>query len=958
MLFEQRHKEDNTQNEKKILDVMGISSVDKLLDLALPESIREGEQSMPLPPALSEVEALKTIERLAKKNVVRKSLIGCGFYGTIMPEVIKRNVFENPGWYTAYTAYQSEIAQGRLEALFNFQTLTSELTGLPIASASLLDEGTAIAEGVSMAYRHAKQKKNKVLVIEGLHPQNISVLETRMEAQGVDIDFSLRTAVSNVDMELYFAVVLQLPTTRGMVYDIKPIVEQAHEAGSLVIVAIDPMFLVLAGSPAEWGIDIAVGSFQRFGIPLGYGGPSAAFLATTEALKRQLPGRIVGETVDTKGRKAYRFALQTREQHIRREKATSNICTSQVLLAVLSSFYAVYHGYDGLKEIALRIFSFAYRFYRQIENSSLEIVEAPALFDTVSLNAGDKTQLYYNKFLDAGYNVRRIGNELLSVTFDETITEDDFLDISRILNLSIEKQLNVEEAEQVFQNHVFPNYIRKKPILTQETFHLYRTETEMMRYCRKLMDKDLALDRSMIPLGSCTMKLNPASAMVPLSWKEFSDIHPFVPIEQAEGYHKIIEQLEHYLCTITGYDRISLQPNAGSQGEFSGLLAIRAYLKSIQEEHRNICLIPSSAHGTNPASAQMLGLDVVVVACDKDGNIDFNDLQEKVQVHASNLAVLMITYPSTHGVYEDKIKDICKLIHEYGGQVYIDGANLNALVGVAKIAMLGADVSHINLHKTFSIPHGGGGPGVGPIGVKSHLAPFLPGNIIKTHYDAIQAQKYAIGQVSSSPWGSTLVCIISWMYIRMLGEKGLVASTKKAVLNANYIATRLASHYSILYTGKNNKVAHECIIDMRMYKEYGIQVEDIAKRLIDYGFHAPTMSFPVVGTLMVEPTESESLYELDRFCDAMILIKQEIEKVMSGVWPKEDNPLVNAPHCAQDMVDDEWTHPYTRKEAAYPFYTDAESNDVYKYWSPVSRVDNAYGDKNLICTCAPPDVYQ
>lgn len=954
-MFEKRHIDNDSNAVKDMVGTLEVSSIDALIDSAFPKNIREGDQSIALPETMSEVEALQEIHTIAQKNIVKKSLIGNGYYGAIMPSVIQRNVFENPGWYTAYTAYQSEISQGRLEALFNFQTLTTELTGLSIANASLLDEGTAIAESISLAHRYHKGKRNKVLLVEGGHPQNNSVIMTRMGAIGIEIIVCTHSAIDTYDMDDVSCVVMQLPSTNGLIYDVKSIIEKTHKGGALCVASIDPLFLTIAGSPAEWGIDIAVGSLQRFGIPLGYGGPSAAFMATTDALKRMIPGRIVGESIDTKGRKAFRFSLQTREQHIRREKATSNICTSQVFLAVLSSFYAVYHGAKGLRDIALTIFSYAHRLRKQLQNASFEVYNNETIFDTVYWNAGSKTAEVFSALSDAGYNIRRLEEQNLSISFDETVSEKDFQTISLVMDLSIISPMSIEETSEAFQNSMLPYMLRKKAILTQDVFNNYHTETEMMRYARGLMDKDLALDRSMIPLGSCTMKLNPASAMIPLSWNTFANIHPFAPLEQTVGYREIIAQLEEYLCIITGYDTMSLQPNAGSQGEFAGLLAIKAYHKSRGEEQRDICLIPSSAHGTNPASAQMAGLKVVVVQCDKNGNIDMQDYQEKLTTHSNNLAVLMITYPSTHGVYENNIKKVCDLAHSHGGQVYIDGANLNALVGVSKIAMLGGDVSHLNLHKTFAIPHGGGGPGVGPIGVKSHLAPFLPKNII-TNTDEMKTNDTGVGQISSSPWGSSLVFIITWMYIRMLGAEGIKASTKRAILHANYITKRLEGYYNTLYKGNNNRVAHECILDTRDFKEWGIEVEDIAKRLIDYGFHAPTMSWPVAGTLMVEPTESESKYELDRFCDAMISIRKEIDKVKSGEWSKEDNPLTNAPHSAQDICSDTWTHPYSRNEAAYPYVKEA-INTVYKYWSPVSRIDNVYGDKNLVCSCPPMESY-
>ncbi len=972
-LFQHRHIENSRVSVQDMLKELGVSSVEELVESTIPATIRSKEKKFQLPPALLEHEALEEIKSLGSQNKVYKSFIGQGYHSAIMPSVIQRNVLENPGWYTSYTAYQSEISQGRLEALFNFQTLTSELTGLPISNASLLDEGTAVAEAVMLSNRFYRGKKNSVFVLDTLHPQSLEILSTRTNALDIQIDLHTEESFcSTTDCSNVSAIVLQLPSTQGSVYDIKKITDHAHANDMLVIAAIDPLFLVLAGSPADWGVDIALGSFQRYGIPLGFGGPHAAYFSTTEQLKRLVPGRIVGKSKDSMEREGYRFALQTREQHIRREKATSNICTSQALLAVLSSMYAVYHGPKGLRNIALQILQYTQSLYTGLKNKGLA-VQNDMFFDTVSWNAGSEADKIQEKMKESHYNIRRIGTEIVSISFDECTSLKDYQNICSILG--IDAQLLADDS-QLLEKSIPRSMLRSSTLLSQKVFHEHHTETEMMRYIRKLMDKDLALDKTMIPLGSCTMKLNAASELIPLSWEAFGNIHPFAPLDQSKGYQLMMMQLEEYLCQATGYDRVSLQPNAGSQGEYAGLLAICAYHKSKGESQRNVCFIPSSAHGTNPASAQMANLDVVIIKCSADGNVDLEDLRQKAEKYSERLAAIMITYPSTHGVFEEGVKEICSIVHGHGGQVYVDGANLNALVGLVSLPELGADVSHLNLHKTFSIPHGGGGPGVGPIGVREHLVPFLPYNLmtaanVKLDSASIIDKKDRVGSVSASPWGSALVCIVSWMYIRMMGSEGLVQASSRAIVHANYIANRLRNHYQILYTGQNGRVAHECIIDINEFKQVGLGAVDIAKRLIDYGFHSPTMSWPVVDTLMIEPTESESKYEMDRFCEAMINIRLEADLIQSGEWSKEDNPLVHAPHTAIDTCEDKWEHAYSRKMAAYPYlewkkrnkgkYPSVIADLPYiqgKYWAPVSRIDNSYGDTHLICTCPPMDEYQ
>ena len=889
---------------------------------------------------LNEADALEELAAIAAKNVVNKSLLGQGYYDCHLPGVIKRNVLENPSWYTAYTPYQPEIAQGRLEVLFNFQTLITELTALPMANASLLDEATAAAEAMALAHRSFRGKRNTLLVAGDCYAQTIDVIETRAEPLGIKIviadtvDMPASIASEGEDL---FGVLIQYPGTCGDIGNPAAIATGAKEAGAMVIVAADLLALTLLPPPGEWGADIAVGSAQRFGVPMGFGGPHAAYMATTDKHKRNLPGRLVGQSITTNGEPAYRLALQTREQHIRREKATSNICTAQALLAIIATLYACYHGPQGLQKIAKQVRSRVDQLVASLQKNNLS-VEQDDWFDTVSIKVQNADAVLKAGHV-AGFNFRKQSDTIVVLSFDETTSVSDVSVVSGILT---GKTVAADDLPDTTERKTSD---RKVTYLSQSCFNDYHSETEMMRYLHRLANKDLALDTAMIPLGSCTMKLNAASEMAPVSWPEFANIHPFVPADQSEGYREMIADLERMLCACTGYDALSLQPNAGSQGEYSGLLAIRGYHESRGEGHRDVCLIPSSAHGTNPATAQMAGYKVVVTACDDQGNVDIDDLQTKLDKHAGNVSAIMITYPSTHGVFEARVTEVCERVHKAGGQVYIDGANLNAMVGTAQPGKFGGDVSHLNLHKTFCIPHGGGGPGVGPIGVGEHLKPFLPG-----HRELGNAK----GAVSAAPWGSAMILPITWMYIRMMGAEGLRRATEVAVLSANYMAERLSSAYPILYRGEKGRVAHECIIDTRPMKDdMGISVDDIAKRLMDYGFHAPTMSFPVPGTLMIEPTESEPLAELDRFCDAMLAIHAEAVQVKEGQWPSDDNPLVNAPHTAASVISDEWQHAYTRQQGAYPTgHTDG------KYWPSVARIDNVYGDKHLVCSCPPLSDYE
>ena len=943
--FVRRHIGTSEDAQAAMLDELGFESVDALMDSVVPAAIRL-DRPLPLPPPCTEAEALAKLRALAEQNRVVKSVIGQGYYGTETPAVILRNVLENPAWYTAYTPYQPEISQGRLEALLNFQTMVCELTGMPIANASMLDEATAAAEAMTLCQRVGTSKSTRFYVADDVFAQTLDVVRTRAAPLGVDVITGSAADAARADA---FGILLQYPGSDGAIHDHRALVDAAHAAGTLVVVATDLLALTLLAPPGEWGADAVVGSSQRFGVPMGFGGPHAAFLATRDAFKRSLPGRLVGVTVDATGALAYRLALQTREQHIRREKATSNICTAQVLLAVMAGMYAVYHGGDGLTTIARRVHRLTAILVAGLERLGIAS-HGESFFDTATFSTGAVTGAIVQRALDAGYNVRQVGASIIGVSLDETTTRADIVALWQAFSGS-RVPFGVDDLDAIVQTRVPPALARTSAFLTHPVFRRHRSETKMLRYLRLLADKDLALDRSMIPLGSCTMKLNATSEMLPVTWPEFGSLHPFAPEDQTRGYQALIAELEQMLVAVTGYDAVSLQPNAGSQGEYAGLLMIDAYHASRNEAHRNVCLIPSSAHGTNPASAQMAGMRVVVVACDRDGNVDLVDLEAKAAEHCKDLAAIMVTYPSTHGVFEPGIVRICEIVHANGGQVYVDGANLNALVGLAAPGLFGADVSHLNLHKTFCIPHGGGGPGVGPVACKSHLAPFLPGHRYGARREATDAKK-TIGPVSAAPYGSASILPISWMYITMMGAAGLRAATQSAILAANYVAKRLAPHYPVLYSGRSGLVAHECILDLRPLKALsGIEVEDVAKRLIDYGFHAPTMSFPVAGTLMVEPTESESKGELDRFIDAMIAIRAEVRAIEAGKLLRDDNPLKHAPHTAQDVCASDWSHAYTREQAAYPVASLRET----KYWCPVARVDNVYGDRNLFCSCAPVD---
>ncbi|MEU8057806.1 aminomethyl-transferring glycine dehydrogenase [Microbispora bryophytorum] len=926
--FATRHIGPSEAGRARMLETVGYESVADLLAVAVPEAIRT-RGPLNLPAAVGEAEALAELRALAGRNRVLTPMIGLGYHDTITPGVVLRNVLENPGWYTAYTPYQPEISQGRLEALLNFQTVVSDLTGLDVAGASLLDEATAAAEAMTLARRASKVKTDVFVVDADALPQTKAVLATRAEPLGITL------VESDLAGELpeCFGVLVQYPGGSGRVASFRAVAERAHAQGALLVAAADLLALTLLEPPGEQGADIAVGSSQRFGVPLGYGGPHAAYMAVREGLQRQMPGRLVGVSVDADGRTAYRLALQTREQHIRREKATSNICTAQVLLAVMASMYAVYHGPEGLRRIAQRAHRHAAVLAAGLREGGVEVVH-DEFFDTVLARVPGRAAEVVAAAAERGVNLRLAGDDHVGVACDEKTTTDHLRAVWAAFGAP---DLVVEDLDRVTSDAFPADLHRTSDFLTHPVFHSHRSETAMLRYLRRLQDKDIALDRSMIPLGSCTMKLNATTEMEPVTWPEFASIHPFAPAEQAEGYAELIATLEGWLAEVTGYDRVSIQPNAGSQGEFAGLLAIRSYHRSRGEGGRDVCLIPSSAHGTNAASAVMAGMRVVVVACDESGNVDLADLAAKIDKHRDALAAIMVTYPSTHGVYEETIVEICERVHEAGGQVYVDGANLNALVGLAKLGEFGADVSHLNLHKTFCIPHGGGGPGVGPVAVKAHLADHLPAH------------------VSAAPYGSAGILPISWAYVRMMGADGLRQATEQAILSANYLARRLSPHYPVLYTGKDGLVAHECIVDLRQItKETGVTVDDVAKRLIDYGFHAPTMSFPVAGTLMIEPTESEDLAELDRFADAMIAIRDEIAKVASGEYDTTDNPLRNAPHTAECLTVGEWTHPYSRAVAAYP--VPGLRDD--KYWSPVRRIDQAYGDRNLVCSCPPLEAYE
>ena len=944
--FHARHIGPNNHDLNAMLAVVGATSLDELVAKIVPANIlKHGDLALPAP--RTEQDVLADLARIAAKNKVYKSFIGQGYYGTHTPGVILRNILENPAWYTAYTPYQPEISQGRLEALLNFQTMVCDLTGMEISNASLLDEATAAAEAMTLAKRSAKSKSNTIIVAGDCHPQTIALIKTRAEPLGLDVKVGF--APKLMEDHDYFGVVVQYPSTVGQIHDMAPYAKLAHDNGALFIACADLLALTLLKPPGEWGADIVVGTSQRFGVPFGFGGPHAAFLACKDAFKRSMPGRLVGVSVDAQGNRALRLAMQTREQHIRREKATSNICTAQVLLAVMASMYAVYHGPRGLTQIARRVHTLAATFAAGVRQLGYEMVSS-SVFDTVAVQVGRQRELIIRASAEAAINLRDfIEWPVVGVSFDETHSVKD-VEVLLAIFANVAGKTPPSFAD-VYAATMIPEALQRTSLfLTHPVFNTHHSETEMLRYIRSLSDKDLALDRSMIPLGSCTMKLNATTEMIPVTWPGFSGVHPFAPVDQTAGYQELIATLEAQLCEITGYDAVSLQPNSGAQGEYAGLLAIRAYHRSRGEGHRDICLIPSSAHGTNPASAQMVGMEVVVTACDENGNVDVADLRAKADQYRDRLAALMVTYPSTHGVFEDAITEICDIIHARGGQVYTDGANLNALVGVAQPGKFGSDVSHLNLHKTFCIPHGGGGPGVGPIGVGKHLAPFLPGHPMAV----MSADDNKVGPVSAAPFGSASILPISWAYIAMMGASGLRRATQVAILNANYIAKRLASHYPVLYSGHEGLVAHECILDIRPLKELtGISNEDVAKRLIDFGFHAPTMSFPVAGTLMIEPTESESKVELDRFIDAMIQIRHEIRDVEEGRIDRDDNPLKNAPHTAQMCLAESWMHDYTREAAAYP----VPRLKGAKYWVPVARVDNVYGDRNLVCACPPMEIY-
>ncbi len=948
--FADRHIGPRPEDIEQMLEILGYTSMSDFIEDVVPADIRlssplslEIDGKNHLTQGLSEYEALDTLQHLAAQNKVFRSYIGMGYYNCFVPPVIQRNILENPGWYTQYTPYQAEISQGRLEALLNFQTMVIDLTGLPIANASLLDEATAAAEAMGMCYANVPQEISRIFFVsETCHPQTIAVLQTRAEPLGIELQISDHREV-NFDTPILGAIV-QYPATDGTIYDYHQFAEQVHAAGGLFITATDLLALMLLKPPGEFGADIAIGNTQRFGVPLGYGGPHAAFLSTHDELKRSIPGRIAGVSHDANGEPAIRLALQTREQHIRREKATSNICTAQVLLAVMAGMYAVYHGPKGLKRIAAHVHTQTCTLREELEKLGYDTGDAPC-FDTLSVVIpSDEIEQLITSAEKKQINLRVVDSTHIGISLDETTTPTDVEDLLQLFNENTKGNHNAKTAKIPVELQ------RKSACLTHPVFNSYHSETEMLRYIHRLQNKDLSLVNAMIPLGSCTMKLNATAEMVPVTWQEFGGLHPFVPSNQARGYHTLFEQLESWLAEITGYGAISLQPNAGSQGEYAGLLVIRKYYQSRNEIQRNVCLIPTSAHGTNPASAVMAGMKVVVVACDTEGNIDLVDLKEKAETHQDTLAAAMVTYPSTHGVFEEQIREICNIVHEHGGQVYMDGANLNALVGLSRPADLGADVCHLNLHKTFCIPHGGGGPGMGPIGVRQHLINFLPNHpIVEVGGDD------GIGAVSAAPWGSPGILPISWAYIAMMGSAGLKTATEVAILNANYIAKQLAPHFPVLYTGENGLVAHECIIDLRNFKKTaGVDVTDVAKRLMDYGFHAPTVSWPVLGTMMIEPTESESKAELDRFCSALISIREEIAEIENGTADKEDNPLKNAPHTVEVVTQTDWKHVYSREKAVFPKAWVRET----KFWPPVARINEVHGDRNLMCSCPPLTQYE
>ena len=949
--FIRRHIGPTEEDVARMLEVVGVASIDELIEKTVPDTIRD-KSSMAIGSSKTERGTLDYLRHMASRNKVFTSMIGMGYYGTKTPSVVLRNVLEHAGWYTAYTPYQAEISQGRMEALMNFQQMVVDLTGMELANASLLDEGTAAAEAMAMTYRISMSKSNRFFISEDIHPQTLAVLLMRAKAFGFEL--IVGDPFKNLPDKDLFGVLIQYPGSSGAVRDIKQIIDMSHSLNALVIVASDLMALCVLNPPGEMDADIVVGSAQRFGVPMGYGGPHAAFFATREEFRRHIPGRIIGYSIDSQGLPALRLALQTREQHIRRGKATSNICTSQALLAIMAGFYAVYHGPRGLRQIAKKIHRMAQITANGLEKLGFDIVHK-AFFDTITVRVPGQADRIAARAREQMINLRVVDRDHLGISVDETTRRRNVATLWKIFATNAPNILNIEDQDSEVIENIPTLLLRPMNYLTHPIFHRYHSETEMIRYMRRLVAKDIALNRAMIPLGSCTMKLNPASSMIPITWREFAHMHPFAPLEQAQGYQQLFEELEEMLCEVTGFDAISLQPNAGSQGEYSGLLTIRKYLESKGQHERNICLIPASAHGTNPASAVMAGLDVIVIDCDDNGNIDIKDLRAKALEHTGMLAVLMVTYPSTHGVFEEAIIEICNIIHDNGAQVYMDGANMNAMVGLAKPGKFGPDVAHLNLHKTFSIPHGGGGPGVGPICVKEHLAPFLPDHPLIEGVNPASGDGESIGAVASAPWGSASILPVSWSYMFMMKGHGLRLATEIAILNANYIAKRLDPYYPVLYAGRAGFVAHECIIDLRPIKELsGISNEDVAKRLIDYGFHAPTMSFPVPDTLMIEPTESESLHEIDRLCNALIQIREEITAVECGQADPENNVLKNAPHSHHLLFDVEWNRPYSRELAFFP----VPELHGDKYWPPVARVDNVYGDRHLVCTYPIIDSYR
>jgi glycine dehydrogenase len=947
--FIRRHIGPSDAEIAEMLSLLGVSSLDDFIDRAVPKKLHT-RRPLDLPPPKAERTALSYLRSMAERNEVYTSMIGMGYYGTITPKVILRNVLENPGWYTAYTPYQAEVSQGRLEALLNFQQMTIDLTGLELANASLLDEATAAAEAMAMSRRISKSPANAFFLDRDTHPQTIGVVETRARTFGFEI--KIGDPLKDLDPSTVFGVLISYPGSSGEIRDFRPLIDKLHKAQALAVMATDLCALALLTPPGELGADIAVGSAQRFGVPMGFGGPHAAFFATRDEYKRLMPGRVIGVSVDSKGNPALRMALQTREQHIRREKATSNICTAQVLLAVMASMFAVYNGPEGIRRMAERTHRLASIFVAALKSFGYEIA-TKSFLDTVTVHVPGRAHMLLAKAREKRINLRFVDGDHLGISFDQSTRRQELERLLSCFRTDALERIDIDTLDAKIIEVIPENLQRKSPYLSHPVFSLYHSETEMLRYLRYLQSKDIALDRSMIALGSCTMKLNATTEMIPITWRNFAMMHPFAPLEQTQGYQQLFEELEEMLAEITGFDAISLQPNAGSQGEYAGLLAIRNYHEASGQGRRDVCLIPVSAHGTNPASAAMAGLKVVAVACDQEGNVDVADLKQKASEHAEHLAALMITYPSTHGVFEEAIKEICDVVHASGGQVYLDGANLNAQVGLMRPVELGADVCHINLHKTFCIPHGGGGPGMGPIGVKAHLAPYLPGHRVIQGVNPAAGRNQAQGQVSAAPWGSASILPISWAYIAMMGAEGLTRASKVAILNANYIAKRLGPHFPIVYTGPNGFVAHECLIDLRGLRERcGVTVEDVAKRLVDFGFHAPTMSFPVPDTMMIEPTESESKRELDRFCQALITIREEIREVEEGRADRHNNVLKNAPHTHLLLLED-WDKPYSREKAFFPLHSQRDD----KYWPPVGRIDNVYGDRNLVCTCPPMAAY-